>query len=289
MIKKDRIFRILAIVGIFFYLYYLCPLLFSLSARAKDRCQDFIPDVRSNMIRYNGLDYPWWYSMGCMIQESNCRPDIISFDGGIGLFQLTPSTGIVADIQKDIPVDPYNPASNIRAHAFYINKVKNTYLKRGKFKFKSKYEISPIAFTTKCGSNLSDVYRYYNGGYWFIHESKLADSTYACEQKDMKDHCVRGGVWVGSGDKKRWLSFCEVNYNYADQVYKYSQKYKTGKDSINFYYVKPKPIEKPITVEKPKPIEKPIVIEKPIENQKPITRTLFERIVLFFKSLFKIA
>ena len=269
-------------------------LIISFPAIAKDRCQDFIPDVRSQMIRYNGLAYPWWYSMGCMIQESNCRPDIISFDGGIGLFQLTPSTGIVADIKKDIPVDPYNPQSNIRAHAFYINKVKNSYLKRGKFKFKSKYEISPLEFTTKCGSNLSDVYRYYNGGYWFIHESRLADSTYACEQKDMKEHCVRGGTWVGSGDKKRWLSFCEVNYNYADQVYKYSQKYKAGKDGMNFYYVaKPikTPDKKPIEI-KEKPVEKPIINnnsskkEDPPKVETPKKLSFFDRIIAFFKSLF---
>jgi len=264
-------------------------LLISVPALAKDRCQDFLPDVRSNMIRYNGLDYPWWYSMGCMIQESNCRPDIISFDGGIGLFQLTPSTGIVADIQKDIPVDPYNPTSNIRAHSFYINKVRTKYLKRGKFKFKSKYEISPLEFTTKCGSNLSDVYRYYNGGYWFVYESKRADPTYTCEQNIMKDHCVRGGVWVGSGSKKRWLSFCEVNYSYADQVYKYSQKYRAGKDNINFYYVK-KPLEKLIEI-KEKPIEKPIEIKDSKKEdvpkvESPKKLSFFDRIVLFFKSLF---
>jgi len=29
---------------------------------------------------------------------------------------------------------------------------------------------------------------------------------------------------------------CDVNYSYADQVYKYSQKYKIGKDGINYWY-----------------------------------------------------
>jgi len=209
-------------------------LLFSVAAEARDRCQDFLPDVRIQMIRYNGLNFPWWYSMGCMIKESSCRPDIVSFDGGIGLFQLTPSTGIVADIQKVFPVNPYNTESNIRAHAFYISKITNSYLKRNKFKFKRKYEISPIEFTTKCGSNLSDIYRFYNGGYWFIYESKLANPTYTCNQNEMFINCVRGGTWVGS----KWLSFCQVNYSYADLVYKYSQKYKTGKDLINFYHTK---------------------------------------------------
>jgi len=100
----------------------------------------------------------------------------------------------------------------------------------------------------------------------------------------MKEHCVRGGTWVGSGDKKRWLSFCEVNYNYADQVYKYSQKYKAGKDNINFYYIK-KSIEKPIEIK-----EKPIINngkkEDPPKIEPPKKLSFFDKIVAFFKSIF---
>ena len=217
------------------YLIILFILLIPLTARAVDRCQDYIPDVRSHSIRYLGIDYPYWYNIGCMITESNCRQELISFDGGIGLFQLTPSTGIVSDIRKEISVNPYNASSNIRAQAFYIHKIRDTYMKREDFKFKSKYPISPIKFTDKCGTKLSNIYRYYNGGYWFVHESYLADKNYSCDQKDMKDHCVRGGVWIGSGSKKRWLSFCEVNYTYSDKIFKYSQKYKMGKDNIPFW------------------------------------------------------
>lgn len=204
-------------------------------ARAADRCQNFTVEIRSNSIRYLGLEFPWWYNLGCAMTETNCRQDLVSFDGGIGLFQLTPSTGIVAVIQKEFPVNPYDAESNIRAQAFYMHLIKDKYMMQKSVKFKSKYQIEPLTFTNKCGVRLSDLYRHYNGGYWFVYESKLADKTYACKEDDMKSHCVRGGTWVGSGDKKRWLSFCEVNYSYAGKVYKYGQKYKRSSDGIGFW------------------------------------------------------
>lgn len=250
----------------------LIILLFSTSGLAGDRCQDFTVEIRSNAIRYLGLEYPWWYNLGCAMVETNCRQDLVSFDGGIGLFQLTPSTGIVAVIQKEFPVNPYNAESNIKAQAYYMHLIKDKYMMQKSVKFKNKYQIEPLTFTNKCGVCLSNLYRHYNGGYWFVYESKLADKTYACSESDMKSHCVRGGTWVGSGNKKRWLSFCEVNYSYAGKVYKYGQKYRIGPDGIGFWEanksshtetIKPKPTvtETPKVTETTKPTETPKVTE----------------------------
>jgi len=229
---SDKALEILAIIGIFFI--FVMILIFSLPARAIDRCQNYIPEIRSNSIRYLGLEYPYWYNLGCAMTETNCRQDLVSFDGGIGLFQLTPSTGITAVIKKEFPVNPYNAESNIRAQAFYMHLIKDKYMRQPSVKFKNKYQIEPLTFTNKCGIRLSDLYRHYNGGYWFVWESKLADKTYACDEKDMRSHCVRGGTWVGTKNR-RWLSFCDVNYSYAEKVYKYGQRYKIGKDNIRYW------------------------------------------------------
>jgi len=226
---KKIIITSLAVITIFVLMIILV-----ITARAADRCQDYLPDMRSQSMRYLGPNFPWWYTVGVALTESNCRQDTISFDNGIGLFQLTPSTGIVTVIQKEFSVNPYNAESNIRAHAFYIFLIKDKYMKQKSLKFKSKYQIEPLTFTNKCGTRLSDIYRNYNGGYWFIWESKLADPTYACSEADMKNHCVRGGVFVGTKNP-RWLSFCEVNYSYSMKVYKASQKYKRGQDGIKYY------------------------------------------------------
>jgi len=283
---KNKNLAILVILGTVVYITMMCIS----SARAADRCQNFIVEIRSNSIRYLGLEYPWWYNLGCAMTETNCRQDLVSFDGGIGLFQLTPSTGIVAVIQKEFPVNPYNAESNIRAQAFYMHLIKDKYMQQKSVNFKNKYQISPLEFTNKCGVRLSDLYRHYNGGYWFIHESKLAgkNKTYDCDEKDMKSHCVRGGTWVGSGDKKRWLSFCEVNYSYAEKVHKYGQKYKSGPDGIGYWEAIKLPQINDKKEKEIKPETKPE--QKPIhENPKPEikSKSCWQKIKEWFNNLFK--
>ena len=50
------------------------------SAYAKDRCLEYVSDIRKYGIQYNGLEFPWWYNIGCAITETSCRGDLISFD-----------------------------------------------------------------------------------------------------------------------------------------------------------------------------------------------------------------
>jgi hypothetical protein len=218
-----------------FTTFFVLLIFITCLSQAKDRCNDYIPDIRSYGMQFNGADFPYWYNIGCAITESNCRGNITSFDGGQGIFQLTPSTGVTAYIQKYIPVDPYNVQSSIRAQSYYIMMIRTKIFKVKSMKFRNTY-IHPEKFVSKCGLNLSDVYRYYNGGYWFFYESERAGIV--CDNKEMVTKCVRGGTWVGTGKKRRWLSFCEVNYSYPDKVYNYSKKYKIGKDGQRYWYNK---------------------------------------------------
>lgn len=220
---------------ILFFVFILLP--FNLFA--KDRCQDYIPDVRQYAIQYLGMGYPYFYNIGCMIAESSCRPNIVSFDGGIGLFQLTPSTGVTKEISKYIKVDPYNIHSNIRAQAFYISLIMKKFKTQKATVGKSKYPIYPAKFTGYCGLNLQDIYRFYNGGYWFFYEaSRKKGVPYVCENREMFKYCVRGGTYTDKA-KTKWLSFCEINYSYPEKIYKYSQKYNTGLHYLyNFWYEK---------------------------------------------------
>jgi len=174
-----------------------------------------------------------------MIAESNCRPDVISFDGGIGLFQLTPSTGITREISRYISINPHNVQSNIRGGIFYISRIINVHFQRESAKVHKKYDVYPKKYVNFCGLNLSDVYRFYNGGYWFFYESSRKKGIdYVCENREMFKYCVRGGTYTDKA-KTKWLSFCGVNYSYPEKVFKYSQKYKVGPDGIRFWYKKP--------------------------------------------------
>jgi len=50
------------IIQLFIFIF-LFTLLLSNILHAKDRCQDFIPDVRQYSIQYLGLQYPYWYNI----------------------------------------------------------------------------------------------------------------------------------------------------------------------------------------------------------------------------------
>lgn len=208
-------------------------LIFPTTSIAKDRCQEYLPDIRTYSTMYNGLEFPWWYNVGCAITETSCRGNLVSFDGGIGLFQLTPSTGITKELSKYITVDPYDTKSNIRAQSYYIMLIRTKKFKQETAKVYNKYTSHPAKYVSICGMNLADVYRFYNGGYWFFYESERGG--FVCNNKDMRTFCIRGGTWTDKA-KTKWLSFCDVNYSYPDKVYKYSQPYKIGKDGISFYY-----------------------------------------------------
>lgn len=221
---------------------FVLGLLFTLisTSIAADRCQQYIPDIRAYSIQYNGLDFPYWYNVGCAMTETNCRGDLVSFDGGIGLFQFTPSTGVTAQVGKYIPIDPYDTKSSIRGQAYYIMMIRTQMFQKEKVSVGNKKRPGyPKKFVEKCGTNLADVYRYYNGGYWFFAESEIGGRV--CDNVEMRKLCVRGGVWVGTGKNRRFLDFCDVNYSYPDKVYKFAQKYKIGNDGQRFYYTKDVP------------------------------------------------
>lgn len=185
---------------------------------------------------------------------------------GIGLYQFTPSTGVTATLSKYIVIDPYNTKSSIRGQAYYIMHIRSRVFKTQQVTIKKKYKTYPAKYVDYCGDNLADIYRYYNGGYWFIYEAGRKQGTpYVCDNTEMRKLCIRGGTYTDKA-KTKWLSFCDVNYTYPEKVHKYSQPYKIGADGQRFWYGKK--VEKPKEV---KPVPKPEPKEEPKkEEQAPI-------------------
>lgn len=201
-------------------------LIFTSSARAVDRCQDFIPDVRSQHIRYFGLQYPYWYGLAQLKQESACRANITAFDGGQGIAQFMPAT--LKDVQARIgeQLNPYNPQQAIRMQAFYMFSVH----KGNKLKPKL----------------LWATYQAYNGGWkWLYLENQRAGSS---DWADMKYQCQRKTITLKNGEL---LSFCTVNYDYSKKISKYAQLYITGIDGFGFWEVVKKEELKPKSEIKP--------------------------------------
>jgi len=196
----------------------------------KDRCSEYIPDIRAAAIKYLGLGYPYWYNIGVAMTESSCRADRTSFDGGIGLFQLTPSTGVVKEVSKYIPVNPYNTESNIHAHAYYIHRIISVHFKQGDMTLRGR-KFNPKTHVETCGLRLADVYGHYNSGSWRFAEAAIGP-TIACSNNDMAARCVRDGTCVG----KQYLSFCEISYTYPIKVWNYTKPYKMITDGAWLYW-----------------------------------------------------
>lgn len=268
---KDQKLNIILFITVLVFL-----ILFSIAntLHGKDRCQEFLPEIRNSSLLYLGPSYPYWYNVGCAIAETSCRSNIVSFDGGIGLYQFTPSTGVTAELKKyGMIINPKDAESSIKGQAFYIKIIRDNKLQSEKvYVGKSKNPTYPSKYTSNCGKNLADYYRFYNGGYWFVYESSRKQGIpYVCDNTEMRKYCVRGGTTVGG----KYLSFCDVNYSYPEKVYNYGRKYSNGlPDQERFWYSteKPKPIE-------PKKEEQPKVEEDPIPAE--IVILLIERIKPF--------
>ena len=49
------------------------------SVRKQDRCTGYVQLVRKEHFRCFGLDFPYWYGVGQLRQESGCRADATAY------------------------------------------------------------------------------------------------------------------------------------------------------------------------------------------------------------------
>ena len=176
--------------------------------RAVDRCLDYKVEVRNSVLLFSGPDYPWWYNLGQLSQESRCRANVTAFDGGQGISQMMPATA--REINKEMKENnnPYIASQGIRMQAYYMSKL-------------DKQNWSDRLYIT---------YQAYNGGYTNLkREYERAGSI---EWKNMKEQCHRRVITLKNGNK---LSLCDVNYDYSMKVYKYGQQYKIGETKRRYW------------------------------------------------------
>jgi hypothetical protein len=197
--QKD-IFNLIAVI--FFLMFCVVP------CSALDRCKDYETDVRIEHIKYFGNSYPYWYALGQLRQESNCRANATAFDCGQGIAQFMPATAKEINRQMKANLNPYCPEQAIRMQAFYMSRIHRR----------------------NATKKLFIDYQGYNGG-----EGNIKKELARAGQPDwnkMKAVCQRKTITLKSGQK---LSFCEVNYDYSRKVYKYGQSYKRGVDKFIFW------------------------------------------------------
>lgn len=216
------------------WLVVIIFLLLCSTSFAVDRCLTYVKDIRRSDFRVHGIEFPYHYSVGVAIAESSCRPNITSFDGGKGLFQFTPSTGIVKEIEKDLDInfDPYSSSHSIMAFSYWVGKLFRNLDNDSVYFTKVKKTIYPKSFKKKCGAKLRYIYMMYNAGYWLVYEFEKGNSKY-CDLDYIKQFCGRSGTYTPQG---KWLSFCEINYDYPNKIKKYAEPYRVAKDSSKWKF-----------------------------------------------------
>lgn len=192
--------------------YFLILLILGITQTtfAIDQCIDYKIDVKNYHIKYFGPDFPWWYGLGQLKQESRCREKVTAFDGGMGIAQFMPTTAEGIYKQMGTRLNPYKHEDAIKMQAFFMKSLHK----------QNKFPRKPLWIT----------YQGYNGGFkWLQNEYKRAGSS---DWQLMKNQCQRKTIKLKNGN---YLSFCEVNYDYSKKVYKYGSLYRSGVDGYEFW------------------------------------------------------
>jgi hypothetical protein len=167
-----------------------------------------VQGVRKAHYKVFGLDYPYWYGVAQLKQESGCR-DILSKDGigSQGLAQITYRW--------------WKPFLNSKGIA-NIGSVDNQLL--------SQAYIMQDAKKQAYSKNLWVAYQVYNGGGLVnkeISRARLDLDIIEVSHSIAYKYCKRKIITFNSGQK---IDACLINYEYSQKIYEYSKQYKMGQD-----------------------------------------------------------
>ena len=185
-------------------------------AYSGDGCRRLASIVKKNSKMLIADDFPWYYIIGLIQTETNCRW-LTSLDGqgSIGFMQLTP--GLMPKSITD-RFNIYDPVENIEAGIYYIYKVL--------------HKQNPSSDNER-QKKLWLTFQMYNGGMWPVRECNRAKSFehqkcyQACINCDRSKYRCRGKVcvWLTSDGCKQYRSACDINYSYSKKIYRSGQSY----------------------------------------------------------------
>lgn len=194
--------------GLVYILLFLCVTLLA------DRCDNYKRDVRKAHYYVFGVDFPYWYGIAQLKQESNCR-DILSRDGigSQGLAQITYRWWQKFLNEKGIK---------------NIDSIKNQLLAQAYIMKNSKAQ----AYS----SHMWVWYQVYNGGGLVNKEIKRARLDLGIREvphEIARTYCNRKNITFSNGQT---INACDINYEYSENIYKYAQKYKLFSDGKYIFW-----------------------------------------------------
>ena len=179
-------------------------LLLSTLTLSAGRCKAYVQPVRVAHYAVFGVDYPYWYGVGQLQQESNCR-NVISRDGvgSQGVAQITYRIWQKFLSKKGIN-DLQSVGNQTHAQAYIMKNCKQQ------------------AYS----SHLWVAYQVYNGGSLVnkeITRARKALNIREVSHDQAREFCKRKIIHFNNGQS---ISACDINYEYSQKVFKYGNKYK---------------------------------------------------------------
>lgn len=192
-------------------LFFFILLLSLHSGKAQDRCLRLREITKKAHQEIISQDYPWWYGLGLMKTETNCRW-VKSLDGhgSVGYAQITPK--FLDSILR--PLFPDYDKEYSSDHFYALAYLTGLELRRA--------------------CRLWQVYQAYNGGGLVYKECERAKS---CEWQECRKECRRKDVcvWMSASGCKQYRNACEINYTYSIKVYESGSRYREGVDKLRFW------------------------------------------------------
>jgi hypothetical protein len=193
-----------------FFIVFIILLIFCNISYALDRCNEYRSDVRNSFsLRFN-TNFPWWYGLAQLEQESSCRGNVTAFDAGMGIAQFMPATWkFITKEMGRADLNAYNPADSIEVQAFYMERIQGH---------------------ENWTDRLWITFQIYNGGRSILYnEYKRAGIV---DWDLMKQQCQRKKIQMKWGI----LDLCDVNYKYSKRIYNKAENYRLGKDHYSWRY-----------------------------------------------------
>ena len=177
------------------------------------RCRNYIQQEKLSHYEVFGIDYPYWFGVGQIQQESGCR-NILSRDG-IG------SEGL--------------PQITLKVWKKYLNKYAIYNIGSIRNQIKAQALIMRDCKKQAFSSHLWVAYQIYNGGSLVNKEIIRARRKYNIREVCWglaKQFCKRKVIHFNNGQT---INACKINYGYSKKVYRYGIIYKTINSNYKFW------------------------------------------------------
>ncbi len=181
-----------------------------------DDCLKYKPYILNIFIKAYGLDYPWWFNLGQLKLESNCKWYMFSYDGlgSIGPAQIVERFHDAKFKQKGLTNWKVVPSEYFYAYFILMQE--------------SLDATHPLCYTgPTIQKKMWAWFQIYNTGPKGVVNTAITKAG-ICNHDIAKQYC-RGKnicVYKTANGCKQYRNSCDINFDYSVLVYKYGQKYK---------------------------------------------------------------